>query len=114
MLARTAHPFSLAAARSLRASHTKARPGEERALGPKTRRVAGRETEAVGSSSPCPAAGFVCTDDAKCLCPLSSHVTDAERAVMNGISRQAARLTRVIAVIFALIALTAAVLVIRG
>lgn len=53
---------------------------------------------------------IVCADDASCICPLSGHVTDAERAVMNDISRQAARLTTVLGWLFALVALISMVL----
>lgn len=55
-------------------------------------------------------ADIVCADAASCLCALSGHVTDAERAVMNDISRQASRLATVLAWIFALVALTSLVL----
>ncbi|MGI3783894.1 MAG: hypothetical protein ACRYG2_24265 [Janthinobacterium lividum] len=53
---------------------------------------------------------IVCADNASCICPLSDHVTDAERAVVNDISRQASRLATALAWIFALVALTALVL----
>ena len=53
---------------------------------------------------------IVCADDASCICPLSDHLTDAERAVMNDISRQASRLATALAWVFALVALTALVL----
>lgn len=53
---------------------------------------------------------IVCADDASCIGPLSGHVTDAERAVMNDIFRQASRLTTVLTWLFALVALTSLVL----
>lgn len=53
---------------------------------------------------------IVCADNATCRCSLADQVTDAERAVMNDIARQAARLRTVLVGIFALVALTALVL----
>ena len=55
---------------------------------------------------------IVCADNASCICPLADHVTDAERAVMNDISRQASRLATVLAWLFALAALAAMVLLV--
>ncbi|GAB2567948.1 hypothetical protein [Microlunatus antarcticus] len=55
-------------------------------------------------------ADIVCAENATCICPLSDHVTDAERAVMNDISRQASRLATVLSWLFALAALAALVL----
>lgn len=54
-----------------------------------------------------------CADDARCVCPLSGHITDAEREVMNGIFDQAARLATAMRWIIALVALAALVLLLR-
>ena len=66
-------------------------------------------TGRMGACSP-RSSEIVCADDATCICPLADHVTDAERAVMNDIARQASRLATVLSWIFALAALAALVL----
>lgn len=53
---------------------------------------------------------IACAENASCVCPLSGHVSDRERAVMNGIARQAAQLRTVLVWLFALAALAALVL----
>jgi hypothetical protein len=52
-------------------------------------------------------------DDGRCVCPLSGHVTDTERALMADITRQAARLSTALCWFFALAALAGLVLLMR-
>ena len=125
MLPRTAHPLS---PRATAAPTTHAAPsgrvlhytGSPRPRG-RGRRVPPRGLPLGPESTqvePAPAYGaclprqadIVCAENATCICPLSDHVTDAERAVMNDISRQASRLATVLSWLFALVALTALVL----
>jgi hypothetical protein len=75
--------------------------------------ITGREAEVLSPSQPfpCPGAGFVCADDARCVCPLYGHATDAERAVMNSMARQAAQIRSVLVWVLALVGLAALVLV---
>ncbi len=62
---------------------------------------------------PHPKGQVVCAGDAGCICPLSGHITDAERTVMNDVCGQAARLATVLARVLALAALVVLVLLMR-
>ena len=55
----------------------------------------------------------MCADDAGCVCSLSGHITDAERAVLDDVCGQAARLSTALAWILALAGLAALVLLMR-
>jgi hypothetical protein len=54
-----------------------------------------------------------CADDTTCVCALSGHITDAERAVMNGITTQAARASTALSWVLVVAALAALVLLMR-
>lgn len=67
----------------------------------------------VAPRPPHPYGQVVCADDARCVCSLSGHITDAERAVLDGVCGQAARLATALAWILALAALAVLVLLMR-
>lgn len=67
------------------------------------------EIRAVGPRPPA-TAEIVCADDSQCICPLSSHVTNHERAVMNDLARAASLLATTITWVLALVALASVVL----
>ena len=54
-----------------------------------------------------------CADGTTCVCALSGHITDAEQAVMNGVTSQAARLATTLFWVLALAALAVLVLLMR-
>lgn len=55
-------------------------------------------------------AEIVCAANSQCICPLSSHVTNHERAVMNDLARSASLLATTITWVLALVALASVVL----
>ncbi len=65
--------------------------------------------------SPCPPRSLldiVCAQDDGCRCPLSGHVTNAERAVMNDIAHQASRLATVLALVLAAVAVSVMIMLV--
>lgn len=67
----------------------------------------------VGQCPPRATATVVCADDARCICPLSGHITDPERAVMSDVCGQAARLATVLRWVLALAALAVLIVLMR-
>lgn len=83
-----------------------------RIVGP-TPHAAPETVAAVGHCPPQPAGKVVCAGDARCICPLSGHITDAERAVMNDVCGQAARLATALRWVLALAALAVLIVLMR-
>jgi hypothetical protein len=87
--------------------------GVEQALAPRPLGI--DEVEVADDRCPPSATSqFVCAENAVCGCPLSGRVSDAERAAMNDIFAQAARLSTVFSWIVALVAVAAVLLFVLG
>jgi hypothetical protein len=67
----------------------------------------------VGECPLAPRTEIVCPENARCACPLSGRITDAERATMNGTVGQARRLATALSWVCALVVLVAIALLVR-
>jgi hypothetical protein len=83
-----------------------------RIVGP-TPHGAAETVERVRSCPPPSTGRVVCADDARCICPLSGHITDAERTVMNDVCGQAAHLATVLRWVLAFAALAVLIVLMR-
>lgn len=83
-----------------------------RILGPTPHGALGTVAK-VGQRAPQPTDQVACIDDARCICPLSGHVSDAERAVMDDLCGQAARLATALRWALALTALVVLIALMR-